>query len=806
MRPAELIDAYKAGRLSTTELKERLRALAQQAARTPLSEGQRGLWMLQKLAPEMSAYNVPVCLRIGRELDAEKLREACAFLLEQFPILTSVIQEENGVPLLVSRPSSLPYFEVETLPPSLEPAEVLDRLRQLAKAPFALAQGPLLRVHLLTKPPGDGRPVEQLVLCTMHHIIVDGRSLLPVITTLLDAYLAMVAGERPVLVPAAASYADFVAWEQAMMTGAEGREHLAYWQQQLAGPLPVLELPSTRPHGKEARLFEGRTHTNPLSPELSREIQAFAESLQVNPSVVFLALFKVLLYRYSGQQDLIVGLPTMGRPQERFDALVGYFVNMIAVRSRIDGRRTFVDFIRELELTLVDGLDHAAYPFPAVVRGLHMSPGRGHAPVFQVCFAYQNFVQHQEREAFGHKYGQALALEFVDEIHQEGEFELTLEVVRHHDRFVLNLKYTPERYALVTIEHMLWHLTTLAEGVLRHPNRPLDAYTLLTTAPPSQPSPALGGRGLEGAIPPLGGPKVEVEMFPGSARLSADACLHEVFAHQARATPDAIAVTYEEQSLTYAELDARSTILAIYLQQQGVQPDSLVGICVERSLEMIVGLLSILKAGGAYVPLDPAYPPERLAYMIRDSGVRLILTQAAQATKITALGQDICLLAMDTDWPMVEQAIRDGAPQALPGGVQPHHLAYVIYTSGSTGAPKGTLVQHNHVVRLFSSTDGYFHFNHTGRLDPVSLPQLRFLRVGDLGRAALWRPVGHRPACGESLAARVPRPGAAGTGHRVEPDPLSLHAVDQGESRPLGRGRCPCATSSSEGRRSPFPG
>jgi polyketide synthase PksN len=163
-----------------------------------------------KLAPDMSAYNVPVCLRIGPELDAEKARKACAFLLEQFPILTSVIQVENGVPLLVSRPSFLPCFEVETLSPALEPAEVLDRLRQLAKAPFALAQGQLLRMHLVTKPPGDGRSAEQLVLCTMHHITVDGRSLLPVIATLLDAYLAIVAGERPVLVPAAASYADFV--------------------------------------------------------------------------------------------------------------------------------------------------------------------------------------------------------------------------------------------------------------------------------------------------------------------------------------------------------------------------------------------------------------------------------------------------------------------------------------------------------------------------------------------------------------------------------------------------------------------
>ena len=203
------------------------------------------------------------------------------------------------------------------------------------------------------------------------------------------------------LVPAAASYADFVAWEQEMMTSDEGQEHHRLLAATIGGPLTDSGAAQhSTPWGGGTPVRGQNPYEPALSTELSQAIQTFAESLQVNPSVVFLALFKVLLYRYSGQEDLIVGLPTMGRPQERFDALVGYFVNMIAVRSRIDGSRTFVDFIRELDVTLVDGLDHAAYPFPAVVRGLHLPPARGHAPVFQVCFAYQNFVQQQEREAF----------------------------------------------------------------------------------------------------------------------------------------------------------------------------------------------------------------------------------------------------------------------------------------------------------------------------------------------------------------------------------------------------------------------
>src|SRR5215831_2937295 len=270
MRQTDLIKAYKAGKLSTTELQEQLSRLAQQVAKTPLSEGQRGLWMLHKLSPDMSAYNVPVCLRIGRQLDPEKLREACAFLLAQFPILTSVIEEENGVPFLVPRLSSSPYFQHEALPPALESDQILDHLQQCAKAPFALAKGPLLRVHFFTQPRGDGRPAGQWLLLTIHHIIFDGASLLPIVTALLDAYLALGAGQRPVLVPVAASYGDFVAWEQEMMTGDVGREHLAYWQRHLAGPLPVLELPSDRPRWEETRLFEGRVHTYSLSAELSQ--------------------------------------------------------------------------------------------------------------------------------------------------------------------------------------------------------------------------------------------------------------------------------------------------------------------------------------------------------------------------------------------------------------------------------------------------------------------------------------------------------------------------------------------------------
>jgi non-ribosomal peptide synthetase component F len=287
----------------------------------------------------------------------------------------------------------------------------------------------------------------------------------------------------------------------------------------------------------------------------------------------------------------------------------------------------------------------------------------------------------------------------VDEIRQEGEFALTLEVLEQREQFVLHLKYQPELYDAATITHMLGHLMTLAEGVMRAPQRALDDYTLLT--------PAEAARLLRNQV------DGQEDDSPVPQHLHAGACLHEVFTQQARATPDAVAVTCDAHALTYAELESRSTTLALYLQRQGVPPDSLVGISVERSLDMLVGILGILKAGAAYVPLDPDYPPERLAYMVRDSAVTLILTQATLAEKIVTLGQDIRTVVLDTHWHQLQQAVRAGGPPALRRAGPAQQLAYVIYTSGSTGTPKGTLVQHDHVVRLFATSDQYFHFGST---------------------------------------------------------------------------------------------
>ena len=437
--------------------------------------------------------------------------------------------------------------------------------------------------------------------------------------------------------------------------------------------------------------------TQRLSPELAGALRSLAASQRMTLPVVFLGLFTLLLHRYTGQDEVIVGMPTIGRPQEQFDTAVGYFVNMIAIRAHTWAARSFADFLGELQLTVVDGLDHAAYPFPALVRELNLPRHCRASPGVPGGLCLSEFSPFRKPAGdpgplsrhLGHRVGGRP---------EAGErVRAAIRDFRDGDGFDLNLKYQPELYDDATMGRMMGHLAPWPRGDRESATR----SGRLSRCYPGEAACCSSARGRGGRR-------------HGPAHLPADACLHEVFAPQARPTPDALAVTLDAQALTYRELDERSTMLALYLQQQGVKPESLVGISMERSLDMIVGILGILKAGGAYVPLDPDYPRDRLAYMIRDSGVPLILTQAAQAEKHRRLRSRTsgpsCWIGTGPWWP---GPCAQGRPQELQARCRRTTWPMSFTPPGSTGTPKGTLVQHDHVVRLFSSTDRYFHFNST---------------------------------------------------------------------------------------------
>ncbi|MCR4443371.1 MAG: amino acid adenylation domain-containing protein, partial [Peptococcaceae bacterium] len=677
MTRKEILIAYKEGKLSLFEVREKLRRLARQSGRSALSEGQKGLWALQKIAPESSAYNIPLCFRVSGKLHPDSFKKACSFVVEQYPVLDSAVREENGVPYRTVCPSQSPDFRQEDAS-GLKKHEILSYLRKKAKEPFSLENGPLLRVHFVSL-----SEQEHYILIVIHHIVFDGFSTVIFLESLLNAYSEFVLGKVPQPVSSVYDYNDYVEWEQNMLVGKEKEEQCSYWKRQLSGELPVLEIPADRPRPGKAS-FAGETHTSILSPALSKKLRALARAQNVNMSVFLLGIYKLLLYRYSGQEDIIVGMPVMVRPREEFSSQIGFFINMIPVRSRIAGTKPFANFLQELKATLADGLDHSAYPFPVLVRDLNVPRISENYPVFQTAFAYQNFDGAKSVQQLLKRYRDVIAAEPVPGIHQEGEYELELEVFEQEDGFMLNFKYDPGIFDSSTIARLSGHFHHLVKETVKKPATAIDDYSLLSEQEKRT---------------------VLYDWNATEASYPADKCFHVLFEEQARKTPNETAVFYENEFLTYQQLDEKSALLAAYLQAQGVRPDCLVGICVERSLDMVVGLLGILKAGGAYVPLEADFPAERLEYMLRDSKAPFILTQSGLADKVSRLcGENVKTIVMDKGWEEIAKTAR--GIKKLKREVRPQHLAYVMYTSGSTGRPKGVMVTHQGLTNFLTAMAG----------------------------------------------------------------------------------------------------
>ncbi|MCB0212276.1 MAG: amino acid adenylation domain-containing protein, partial [Anaerolineae bacterium] len=460
------------------------------------------------------------------------------------------------------------------------------------------------------------------------------------------------------------SYHDFV-------TGEEGDQQLAYQPQQIFGEIPRLSLPLDRPR-QPVQSFRGEIVAAQLGPDITRQVYALAEASRVNESTLLLAVFKVLLYRYTSQTDILVGSLAAGHPQQRTEATI---INMAAIRSQLDGAATFFDYLKHLQEIVVDALDYSISPFSRLVAGLEIEPNPAISPVFQVAFAFQNFVRAADLRALEADTSQRSPFEWLDEIHRPGEFELALEILEGEERCLLNLRYNSDLFQHSTIERMLGHYIQLVTEVVVAPENKIASYHLLSIA--------------EKQKILVDWNKTQAD-YPHRMRK----CIHQLFEEQVERTPDAVAVVFEEQQLTYRELNNRANQLAHHLIALEVGPDVLVGLCVERSLEMIVGMLGILKAGGAYMPLDPTHPSPRLRLMLELGQVSVVLTQQKFVNRLSDnSGTTLCL---DTDWPLIAAA---DAENPVGRGTLPN-LAYVLYTSGSTGQPKGVMIEHRNLTNL----------------------------------------------------------------------------------------------------------
>ena len=647
-------------------LAQLLQKKATQSQRFPLSFAQQRLWFLDQLQPGVSAYNIATALRITGSLNIPALEQSLNEIVRRHEVLRTTFTTVNNQPFQCIAPSltlTLPLIDLRQLPPEERDVEVRRRANAEAQHPFNLTGDPLLRATILKLDAED-----YVVLFTMHHIISDGWSMGVLIQEVAAVYEAFCVGKPSPLPELPIQYADFAVWQREWLQGQVMETELAYWQQQLGNPPSLLQLPTDYPR-PAIQTGQGATQFFSLSPNLTDALKALSRQENVTLFMTLLAAFTTLLHCYTGQDDILVGSPIANRNRAEVEGLIGFFVNTLVLRNHLSGNLSFRELLSQVQEVCLGAYAHQNLPFEKLVEALNLERNLSHNPLFQVMFALQNAPQ--EDLAISGLTVSPLQVETGT-----AQFDLSLNIVETQQGLIGSLNYSTDLFESATITRMVGHFQTLLEGIVANPNQRLGEIGLLTAREKQQ---------------------LLVEWNDTHTDYPKDQCIYQLFEAQVERTPDAVAVVFEDQQLTYRELNARANQLAHYLQRLGVEPEVLVGICVERSLEMVVGLLGILKAGGAYVPLDPSYPQERLSYILADSGVEVLLTQQSLLESLPE--HQARVVCLDTDWGAIEQHSQEN----LDAGVDSDNLAYVIYTSGSTGQPKGVQICHHSLVNFLNS-------------------------------------------------------------------------------------------------------
>ena len=634
----------------------------------PLSFAQERLWFIDQLQPGESAYNVPGAWRLSGPLDVPALGRALSEVVRRHQVLRSVLRAGEEGPVQVVLPPEAVRLEpddLSALPAERRAAEARRIAREETEAPFDLAAGPLFRARLLRL-----GAESHVLLVTMHHAVSDGWSMGVLFRELAPLYGAFVRGEPSPLAELPVQYADFAAWQRRWLDGGAREAQLAYWTGHLAGAPAVLELATDRPR-PPVQSFHGAMELDVLPAELLDRLRALARREGGTLYMVLLSAFTILLSRWSGQEDVVVGTPIAGRTRRETEGLIGVFLNTLALRTDLSGNPTFRALLGRVRETTLDGYAHQDLPFEALVEALQPERSLGHSPLYQALFALQNLGT-GELELPGLEVA-AMPLPVTS-----SKNDVSLYAAEKPDGLHCSVIYNPDLLDAAAMGRMLGHFRTLLESAAADPARPIAELEMLGAAERAQVLRAWNRTAKE---------------WPSAATI------HGLIAERAARTPDAEAVVFRGASLTYAGLEARANRLANHLRRLGAGPEARVGICLERSADTIVAMLAVLKAGAAYLPLDPAYPADRLAYMLEDSGARLLVTQESLRTLLPAA--DLWIVSVDGD----AEAIAAESPDAPATGVVPENAAYVIYTSGSTGRPKGVQVTHANVASFFAGMD-----------------------------------------------------------------------------------------------------
>lgn len=644
-----------------------------------LSFGQQSFWFLNQLNPETALYNIYRALRIRGPLEITPLQRALNEVVTRHESLRTTLAARGEEPMQVIAPSGQMTLKVidlrDVAVADLESVTATTLTRE-AHIPFDISVGPLIRATLIRL-----HDEEHFLLLTMHHVVSDDWSMGVLFRELFVLYESFAQGNDSPLMPLPIQYADFATWQHGWMQGDVVKQQLEYWKEQLAGAPRVLQLPTDRPRPVRPT-HEGAREEVVLPVDLIRKLTQVGQREGGTLFMTLLAAFQNLLARYTGQADIVVGTPIAGRNRAETEGLIGYFINTLVLRTDVSGNPSFSELIRRVRHVSLGAYAHQDLPFERLVEELQPERSLTQPPLFQVMFIFQNAP-----EAELHSANLTMTSEEVSGA--PAPLDLTMELREMSDGMHCWFEYQTELFDAATIKLMGERFRMLLEKVSESPEQSLSSFQLLTAAE-------------------------EEQMFAPAVNESEETvtgqCIHELFEAQVERTPSAIAVIHEKEKLTYAELNKRANHLAHHLRTLGVGPEVLVGICMERSIEMIVGVLAALKAGGAYVPLDPTYPRERLAYMLDDTMMPVVITRERQLATLSELSATI--ICIDSDWDHI--AAGPGENPARLGTAA--NLAYVIYTSGSTGRPKGVMVQHSSLVNYTDNASVEFGLGHGDRV------------------------------------------------------------------------------------------
>jgi amino acid adenylation domain-containing protein len=631
----------------------------------PLSFAQQRLWFIDQLEAGSSTYNVPAGLRLKGKPDVAALERSLQEIVRRHDALRTNFRSERGAPAQVISAEwriALPVIDLSALAADERMALVGQLIGEEVGRPFDLSTGPLLRCELLRLAGQD-----HALVVVMHHIVCDEWSIGVMVRELSALYEAYSRGAESPLAELEAQYADFAVWQREWLTGDILEQQLAYWKRQLAG-MQALDLPTDHPRSPVAS-HRGAVIPFSLSADLTSRLDGLSQREGVTLFMTLLAGFQLLLSRYCGQQDVAVGTVVANRNRAETEGLIGFFVNTLVLRTDLGGDPSFRELVKRVREVTLGAYAHQDLPFERLVEELSPQRGLGRTPLFQVSLVLQNAPHGNLRLG-------DLSLQRIGMESQQAKFDLTLIVEESGEGLSGSVEYACDLFEARTIERLSERLRVMLEQAASDPDAPISEIDYLTKEERRQ----------------------ILQWNETAADYLHDRCIHDLFEQQAERSPDALALTFGRMQLTYRELNERANQLAHYLRRLGVGPDTLVGICVERSFEMVVGLLGILKAGGAYLPLDPAYPRERLAFMLEDAQATALLAQRRLIAEFPGYRGRVVLL--DEEWDSIARHQRRNPLT----DISPGNLAYVIYTSGSTGKPKGVAVTRQNVMRLVNGS------------------------------------------------------------------------------------------------------